>query len=138
MLYRISAGLLLLAALGHTFGGMLGTARRGAQAGPEADRVFADMKSVQFRWQGAATTWFGFWLGLGLCVTAAWLVSIVALWWLGGLDAMQLHAARPIAWSVVVSMAVTSALGFKYFGPRPGVGFGLVAILTAIAIVTSA
>jgi len=38
MLYRISAGLLLLATLGHTFGGMLGTARRGPRAGAEADR----------------------------------------------------------------------------------------------------
>src|SRR6266446_2093966 len=39
MLYRICAGLLLLAAVGHTLGGMLGTARRGPKAGPEADDV---------------------------------------------------------------------------------------------------
>jgi hypothetical protein len=134
MLFRICAGLLLLATLGHTLGGMLGTARRGPQAGPEADRVFAEMKAVRFRWQGSATTWFGFWLGLGLCVTAAWLVPIVALWVLGGLDAMQLAAARPIAWAIVASMALTSLLGFKYFGPRPGVGFGVVAILTVVAL----
>ena len=137
MLYRISAALLLLATLGHTFGGMLGTARRGPQAGPEADRVFADMKSVHFTWQGADTTWFGFWLGLGLCVTAAWLVPIVALWLLGGVGAAQRPVLLPIAWTICGSMVLTSLLGFKYFGPRPGVGFGLVAILTAIAILTT-
>lgn len=134
MLYRICAALLLLATLGHTFGGMLGTARRGPKAGPEADRVFADMKSVRFRWQGAETTWFGFWLGNGLVVSAAFLVPIVALWVLGGLDATQRHASLPIAWSVFASLALTSLLGFKYFGPRAGVGFGVIAILTAIAV----
>ncbi|HLQ59575.1 MAG TPA: hypothetical protein VK113_08680 [Gemmatimonadales bacterium] len=137
MLYRISAALLLLATLGHTFGGMLGTARRGPTAGPEADRVFADMKSVHFKWQGAHTTWFAFWLGNGLCVSAALLVPIVVLWVLGGLDATQIHAVLPVAWAVVASMALTSLLGFKYFGPRPGVGFGVIAILSAIAILVA-
>jgi hypothetical protein len=137
MLYRICAALLLLATLGHTFGGMLGTARRGPRAGPEADRVFADMKSVRFRWQGAETTWFGFWLGNGLVVSAAFLVPIVALWVLGGLDATQRHARLPIAWAVFASLALTSVLGFKYFGPRAGVGFGVIAILTAIAVLSA-
>ena len=134
MLYRICAGLLLLATLGHTFGGMLGTARRGPKAGAEADRVFAEMKSVHFRWQGADTTWFGFWLGNGLCVTAFMVPVIVTLWVLGGLDASLRAATLPIAWGVFLGLALTSLLGFKYFGPRAGVGFGAVAILTAIAI----
>jgi hypothetical protein len=137
MLYRICAALLLLATLGHTFGGMLGTARRGPRAGPEADRVFADMKSVRFRWQGAETTWFGFWLGNGLVVSAAFLFPIAALWVLGGLDATQRHASLPIAWSVFAGLALTSLLGFKYFGPRAGVGFGVIAILTAIAVLSA-
>jgi len=137
MLYRICAALLLLATLGHTFGGMIGTARHGPRAGPEADRVFADMKSVRFRWQGAETTWFGFWLGNGLVVSAAFLAPIIALWVLGGLYATQRHASLPIAWAVFASLALTSLLGFKYFGPRAGVGFGVIAILTAIAVLSA-
>jgi len=78
MLYRICAGLLLLATLGHTLGGMLGTARTGPRAGAEADRVFRDMQFVHFTWQGADTTWFKFWLGNGLCVSALFLPAIVA------------------------------------------------------------
>jgi len=134
MLYRICAGLLLLAAVGHTLGGMLGTARRGPKAGPEAEHVFSLMKSVHFKWQGADTTWFRFWLGNGLCVSAAFLVPIVVLWVLGGLDATQRHVALPIAWATFVSVALTSLLGFRYFGPRAGVGFGVIAILTGVAI----
>lgn len=137
MLYRICAGLLLLATLGHTFGGMLGTARRGPGAGAEADHVFAQMRSVRFTWQGADTTWFDFWLGNGLCVSAFMLSSIVTLWVLGGLDASLAHATLPIAWGVFAGLALTSVLGFKYFGPRAGVGFGVIAVLTGIAIVMS-
>jgi hypothetical protein len=62
-------------------------------------------------------------------------VPIVVLWVLGGLDALQRHATLPIAWAVGGSMALTSLLGFKYFGPRAGVGFGVIAILTVIATV---
>src|SRR6266568_5201646 len=136
MLYRISAALLLLATLGHTFGGMLGTARRGPRAGADADRVFGEMKSVLFQWQGADTTWFKFWLGNGLCVSALFLPAIVALWvlgGLGGLDPTVRQATLPIAVGTLVGIALTSLLGFKYFGPRAGVGFGVITILIGIA-----
>jgi len=134
MLYRICAGLLLLATLGHTLGGMLGTARTGPRAGAEADRVFRDMQFVHFTWQGAETTWFKFWLGNGLCVSALFLPAIVALWVLGGLDQTVRQATLPIAVGTLVGIALTSLLGFKYFGPRAGVGFGVITILIAIAI----
>ncbi len=137
MLYRISAALLLLATLGHTFGGMLGTARRGPRAGADADRVFGEMKSVHFQWQGADTTWFKFWLGNGLCVSALFLPAIVALWVLGGLDATVRQATLPIAVATLVGIALTSLLGFKYFGPRAGIGFGVITILIGIAIFTA-
>src|SRR6267378_1958988 len=122
MLYRICAGLLLLATLGHTLGGMLGTARTGPRAGAEADRVFRDMQFVHFTWQSADTTWFKFWLGNGLCVSALFVPAIVALWVLGGLDSLQRHALLPVEWAVFASIALVALLGFKYFGPRAGVG----------------
>jgi len=137
MLYRICAGLLLLATLGHTLGGMLGTARTGPRAGAEADRVFRDMQFVHFTWQGADTTWFKFWLGNGLCVSALFLPAIVALWVLGGLDPNVRQATLPIAVGTLVGIALTSLLGFKYFGPRAGVGFGVITILIGIAIFTA-
>ncbi len=137
MLYRICAGLLLLATLGHTLGGMLGTARTGPRAGAEADRVFRDMQFVHFTWQGADTTWFKFWLGNGLCVSALFLPAIVVLWVLGGVDSTVRQATLPIAVGTLVGIALTSLLGFKYFGPRAGIGFGVITILIGIAIFTA-
>ncbi|HKC37973.1 MAG TPA: hypothetical protein VKC15_00380 [Gemmatimonadales bacterium] len=37
----------------------------------------------------------------------------------------------------LVGIALTSLLGFKYFGPRAGVGFGVITILIGIAIFTA-
>src|SRR5205809_6580857 len=112
MLYRICAGLLLLATLGHTLGGMLGTARTGPRAGAEADRVFRDMQFVHFTWQAADTTWFNFWLGNGLCVSALFLPAIVALWVLGGVDPTVGQATLPIAFAPLARIALTSFGGF--------------------------
>jgi len=95
------------------------------------------MKSVHFKWQGADTTWFDFWLGNGLCVSAFMVSTIVALWVLGGLDSTQRSALVPLAWAAFASLALTSLLGFRYFGPRPGVVFGVIAIMTGIAIVVA-
>jgi hypothetical protein len=136
-LYRVSAVLLLAGALGHTLGGMLGTARRGRQGSPEAERVFSAMKSVHFVWRGADSTWFGFWFGNGLCVSALLLLAIVVLWVLGGLDLELQRATMPIAWTTLLSLTLVSVLGFKYFGARVGAAFGLVALLIGIAVILS-
>src|SRR5262245_48131609 len=135
-LYRISCYLLVLATIGHTFGGILGTAQRGVGS-PEADTVFAQMKSVHFLWNGADCTWFGFFLGNGLCVTALLFAASVALWTLGGLDAGKLRLVWPISAATFISLAATTLLGFKYFATGIGVGFGVIAVLTGIATIKS-
>jgi len=135
-LYRISCYLLVLATIGHTFGGILGTAKRGSGA-PEADRVFAQMKSVHFVWNGADCTWFGFFLGNGLSVTALLFLASVVLWTLGGLDASQFRLVWPIGFAIFMSLTATSWLGFKYFAAGIGIGLGVIALLTGIAIIKS-
>jgi hypothetical protein len=134
ILYRVSACLLLLGALGHTLGGMLGTARRGPQAGAQADEVLSAMRSVQFTWRGARSTWFAWWMGNGLGVTALLLLAIVVLWVLGGQDPAQRQASLPIAWAAFVSLTSLAILGFKYFGTRIGAVFGVIALLTGVAV----
>jgi hypothetical protein len=136
ILYRISACLLALGALGHTLGGMLGTARRGPQAGPEADEVMARMKAVRFTWRGADSTWYAWWMGNGLGVSALLVLPIVVLWCLGG-DGAARRIPLPIAWSAFASVALLSGFGFKYFGKRIGSVFGLIAVLTGIAAALS-
>jgi hypothetical protein len=135
ILFRAAAVLLALGTLGHTFGGMLGTARKGPQAGPEADHLFAEMKSVRFHWRGHPSTWYGFWLGNGLGVSALLLPIVVVLWVLGSVLPGESNRWLAIGWTTVVSLGGLSALGFRFFGARIGVVFGLIAALTAVGSV---
>ncbi len=134
-LYRIAAVLLLLATAGHTLGGMLGTARRGPGAGEAADRVMAEMKSVTFVWRGMRSSWFRWWLGNGFSVSALLLLAVVTLWLLG--DPGAAAVLLPLAWAAFVSLSLLAVLAFRYFGIRIGIGFGLVALLTDVAVILS-
>lgn len=137
-LYRIAAALLTLGFLGHTLGGMFGTARKGPGAGPEADQVLASMKAVRFKWRGADCTWYGFWMGNGLGVSALIILAIAVLWVLGGAGSSDIQTLRPIAWAAFASLALLAALGFVYFPKRIGLVFALIALLTGVAnILTS-
>ena len=132
-LHRISAILLAIGTLGHTFGGMLDTSRHGPHDTPEADAVLASMKAVHFRWRGAECTWHKFLMGNGLGVTALLLLAIAAAWWLGGLPPNERPMALPIAWAAAASIALLCVLGFVYFTPFVGCAFGVTALLLAIA-----
>lgn len=133
ILYRIAAALLALGFLGHTLGGMIGTAKKGPGAGPEADQVLASMKAVHFKWRGADCTWYDFWMGNGLGVSALIILAIAVLWVLGGAGSAGIQALKSIAWAAFVSLGLLAAVGFVYFPVRIGVVFALIALLTGIA-----
>ena len=135
ILYRSAAILLALGTLGHTLGGMLGVARKGPQSGPEADRVLADMKAVRFDWRGANCSWYGFWMGNGLGVSALLIPVIVGLWMLGGATPGAAGQWLPLAWSLSLCLALLAVIGVKYFAVRVGAVFGVVAGLSAAGAV---
>src|SRR6187551_1451844 len=120
ILYRVAAGVMAFGLLGHTLGGMLGTARRGPRAGARADQVLADMRAVHFTWRGADSSWYAWWLGNGLGVSCLLILGVAVLWFLGGLPPEQRHAAQPLAWATFGSLALLGVCGLKYFGLRIG------------------
>ncbi len=129
-LFYLAAALLSLGAAGHTLGGMLGIARKGAEAGPEADRVFTDMKSVRFVWQGADSSWFDFWMGNGLSVSALLVLPIVTLVQLGGAKPEEYPTVVPYALATAISLALVATVSLRHFGPKVAGVFALVAALT--------
>jgi hypothetical protein len=135
MLYKISAVLSALGTLAHTFGGMLGTAKRRGVSVPKADQVFSKMRSTRFKWREGTTSWFNMWMGNGLGVTVLMVLATVVLWVLAGLPPDIVQTLLPIVWAVFLSFLSLSLLGFKYFVPRIGLVFGLIALLTGIAAV---
>lgn len=113
--YKASVYLLLLFFTGHTFGGMLAQ----KSLGPASDQVFEAMKAVHFDFRGADSTWYGFWFGFGLMVSAYLLFSAFVLWHLDRIPASSFAVVAPIAWAVVVTQFATAVLGYLYFFAGP-------------------
>jgi hypothetical protein len=134
-LFRIAAYLTLLFCAAHTVGGMLAQ----KSLGPASDAVFAAMKSTHFEFNGADSTWYGFWFGFGLTVSAFLvLVAVTAL----VLDRVTPEAwpqVQTIAWMLVIAMAFNGVIAWRYFFAGPtAFSVVIVALLTAGTIRKSA
>jgi hypothetical protein len=126
--YKISAYLLLLFFTGHTLGGMISQKSMGASS----DVVFESMKAVHFDFNGADSTWYGFWFGFGLLASVFLLFSVVVAWQLDKVPANAWPAVSTIAWTFAAAHAATSALSWAYFFAGPGVISTLVAGLLLV------
>ena len=127
-LYRIASVLLVLFFAGHTAGGMLSQ----KSIGPGADAVFHAMKTVQFNFNGATCTWYGFWLGFGLMVSAFLLFSAIAAWQLDKVSPQSWPLVSTIAWALAASHVCTAVLSWAYFFAGPGL------LATAVALLLGA
>src|SRR3954471_20580404 len=77
--YRIAAVLLLLFAVGHTFGFHQSDPKWGV------DTLIASMRSTHFDAQGFDRTYWDFYLGAGLSVSVFLLFAAILAWQLGRL-----------------------------------------------------
>jgi hypothetical protein len=129
--YRIATYLLVLFFLGHTAGGMLAQ----KSLGPESDAVFAAMKSVRFVFNGATCTWYGFWFGFGLTVSAFLLLSAVISWQLDRVAPASWPVVSVMAWALFASHVCNTVLAWAYFFAGPGVFGTAISLLMAVGAV---
>jgi hypothetical protein len=125
--FRVATYLLVLFCAGHTAGGMLGQ----KSLGIASDAVFAQMKAVHFDFNGADATWYGFWMGFGLTVSAFLLLMALAAWQLDAVPAQAWPSVSVIAWGMVAAMAFNTVMSVKYFFAGP-ITFGV--LITALLI----
>lgn len=109
LLYRISAILLALFAIGHTVGFL--------QVDPawHADSLVQSMKSLHFDVNGSERTYWDFFLGFGFFVTALLLLASLISWQFGSLRPETLAAMRLSAWGLAGCFAVVAYLSWRYF-----------------------
>ena len=107
--YRIGSVLLLLFALGHTFGFR--------QTVPEwgVDGPLALLQQVHFNVQGFHRTYYDFYVGFGLFVTVFQLFGAAIAWQLGGLSREVLSRMPLLTWGFVICFAALTVLSGKYF-----------------------
>jgi len=127
---RIAAVITLLYFAGHT-AGMPWT----PYTSPEAVPVLEAMKNQSFEANGFKGTYWDFYFGFGVIISAFLLVEAVVLWQVGSLAKIDANRVRPIIASFLVAYIVNAALAWKYFFAVPAVMAALIALCLAIALV---
>lgn len=126
VLYRITAVLLVLFAVGHTLGFR--------QIDPKwgIDSLVNSMRSIHFQTQGVTRTYWDFYVGFGLFITVLLLFLAVLTWQLGGLPAATLASMRVLLWALAICFIPITILTWRYFFIAPLV-FCIVITLCLIA-----
>jgi len=122
LLYKISAVLLFLFALGHTLG------FRKVDPKWNAEGVVSGMRSVTFDVQGFRRSYWDFYAGFGLFVSVLLVFAAILAWQLGSMPREALAAIPVIRWSFAICFVVTTAFTWRYFFVAPGVFSSLVAL----------
>src|SRR6266851_7011661 len=107
MFYRIAAVLLLLFDAGHTSCFPWSDPKWGVDIG--------SMRSTHFSIMGFSRTYWDFYVGFGLFVSAFLLLAVVLAWQLGGLPPESLARMRGTAWTFALCFAAITVLAWKYF-----------------------
>jgi len=122
LLYRISSGLLVLFALGHTVG------FRRVDARWNANSVVNSMRSTSFEVQGFNRSYWDFFSGFGLFVSVFLIFAAILAWQFGSMSPERLLAIPVERWSFAICFVLIAALTWRYFFVAPGVFSTLVAL----------
>jgi hypothetical protein len=121
-LYRIATVLLVLFALGHTFGFL-----HFRPPTPEGVAVHDAMNNVHFQVRGENLSYGGFYVGFGLFVTAYLLFAAFLAWYLAGLVGTAPRVASTLGWGLFAVQVASLVLSFIYFAGPPTVLSGVLA-----------
>jgi hypothetical protein len=128
ILYRISSGLLVLFALGHTIG------FRHVDSSWNADAVVTGMRSVSFDVQGFHRSYWDFFSGFGLFVSVFLVFAAVLAWQFGSMSLDRLSAIPVQRWSFAICLVFIAVLSWRYFFLAPDV----LSTLAALGLVAAA
>jgi hypothetical protein len=80
-------------------------------------------------------TYWDFYFGFGVIISAFLLVQAVVLWQVGSLAKTDTLRVRPIVASFLVAFLVNAALAWRYFFAVPAAMAAVIALCLAIALV---
>ena len=126
MFYRIAAVLLLLFAIGHTFGFRQSDPTWGV------DALLVSMRSIHFDVQGFNRTYWDLFVAAGFSVGVLYLFAAILAWQLGGLPAATLALMRGTVWAFALCFAVITVVSWRYLFVIP-IAFSIVITLCLTA-----
>jgi hypothetical protein len=126
MLYRTAAVLLLLFAVGHTFG------FRQTDPAWGVDPLLGSMRSIHFEVQGFNRTYWDLFEAAGFSVGVFYFFAAILAWQLGGLPPATLALMRGIAWAFALCFAAITLVSWRYLFILP-IAFSIVITLCLTA-----
>lgn len=126
LFYRIAAVLLVLFAIGHTFG------FRQSDPSWGVDPLLASMRSIHFDVQGFSRSYWDLFVAAGFSVGVFYLFAAILAWQLGSLRAETLALVRGTAWAFAASFAAITVVSFRYLFIIP-IAFSAVITVCLIA-----
>jgi hypothetical protein len=120
---RISAGIALLFAAGHTLGGL-------KYWSPMGDNpVLQSMRTVRFDTMGANRSYFDFFMGFGHSISVLQVMEAVLLWQLATLARGNALSVRPMIAAIWLATAACGVIAWRFIFTVPAL-FSLVLVLT--------
>lgn len=107
ILYRVSAVLLLVFAVGHTLG------FRQADPAWGVDALRGSMRSIHFDVHGVSRTYWDLFVAAGLSVGVFYFFAAIVAWQLAGLAAETLARLRGIAWAFAGCFAAIAVVSWR-------------------------
>ena len=128
ILYRIAAVLLLLFAVGHTFGFRQSDPTWGV------DALLGSMRSIRFDVQGFNRTYWDLFVAAGFSVGVFYLFAAILAWQLSSVPAATLALMRGTAWAFALCFAAITVVSWRYLFILPIAFSSLITVcLTAAA-----
>jgi hypothetical protein len=129
LFYRIAAGLLVFFALAHTAGMM-----SSKSPSPQASLARQAMKDVHFSNMGSSNSFYGYFRGFGLSLSAYLLFASFVAGHLGGLAKRNPAAIGGLGWALFAGQTVLFVLCCLYFFAAPIVVSGLIVVCLGVAL----
>lgn len=133
VLLRVASMLTLIHAILHTFGGLLSAPSRGQ----EELAVLTAMKAFRFDVMGSPRSYWDFYFGFGLFLTATLVLISMLLWQLAVLVRVSPASARPLMASLCASFIAFAVLSWMYFFIAPLLTELVIAVCIGLAYVSS-
>jgi hypothetical protein len=107
---RISSIILLLFALGHTFGFL-----RFQPSSPGALAVLDGMRQIPFEFGGRTAHWYDLYAGFGWAISVSGFVTAIMAWRLSAATSGERPLAQTIAWLLCATQVAGIVLSLCYF-----------------------
>jgi hypothetical protein len=128
--WRVTSGLTWFFAMAHTAGMLKREVR-----GPDEKALLDHMRRYHFEIMGFTRTYWDFFFGFGLFLTAALVVVALLSWKLGATSEEDPALARQLGWPLLVGQVVFAVLSWKYFFLAPGLVSSAASVTTLLALV---